>query len=253
MSQFKFSIITVVKNDQENILKTLKSVLKQKKLVNLEYIVIDGNSSDKTLKIINQYQNEIDKIISENDNGIYYAMNKGIKLATGNIIAFCNSGDELKDKGLHYIQKVFSRDNCDFVFGTIIRNYIGDKIIKHGYNEKRIYFNFDFATSHSCGFYVKKNIINEIGNYNVKYKCSSDYDFYYRLISTKNFKGGFTKKNEIVGEVASGGFSSKLSFFEHLIEETKIRIDNNQNKIMIIIIFINALLKRFLKRLNIKS
>ena len=107
MSQFKFSIITVVKNDQENILKTLKSVLKQKKLVNLEYIVIDGNSSDKTLKIINQYQNEIDKIISENDNGIYYAMNKGIKLATGNIIAFCNSGDELKDKGLHYIQKSF--------------------------------------------------------------------------------------------------------------------------------------------------
>ena len=253
MSQFKFSIITVVKNDQENILKTLKSVLKQKKLVNLEYIVIDGNSSDKTLKIINQYQNEIDKIISENDNGIYYAMNKGIKLATDNIIAFCNSGDELKDKGLHYIQKVFSRDNCDFVFGTIIRNYIGDKIIKHGYNEKRIYFNFDFATSHSCGFYVKKNIINEIGNYNVKYKCSSDYDFYYRLISSKNFKGGSTKENEIVGEVASGGFSSKLSFFEHLIEETKIRIDNNQNKIMIIIIFINALLKRFLKRSNIKS
>ena len=99
----------------------------------------------------------------------------------------------------------------------------------------------------------KKNIINEIGNYNVKYKCSSDYDFYYRLISSKNFKGGSTKENEIVGEVASGGFSSKLSFFEHLIEETKIRIDNNQNKIMIIIIFINALLKRFLKRSNIKS
>ena len=99
MPQLKFSIITVVKNDQENIIKTLKSVLKQKKLVNLEYIVIDGKSSDKTLNIINQYAKEIDKIISENDNGIYYAMNKGIDLATGDIIAVCNSGDELKDNG----------------------------------------------------------------------------------------------------------------------------------------------------------
>ena len=96
MSQLKFSIITVVKNDQENIIKTLKSVLKQKKLVNLEYIVIDGKSSDKTLNIINQYAKEIDKIISENDNGIYYAMNKGIDLATGDIIAFCNLGMNLK-------------------------------------------------------------------------------------------------------------------------------------------------------------
>ena len=253
MSQLKFSIITVVKNDQENIIKTLKSVLKQKKLVNLEYIVIDGKSSDKTLNIINQYAKEIDKIISENDNGIYYAMNKGIDLATGDIIAFCNSGDELKDNGLHYIEKIFLRDNCDFVFGTIIRNYIGDRIIKHGYNEKRINFNFDFATSHSCGFYVKRNIIDEIGKYNVRYKCSSDYDFYYRLISSKKFRGGFTEKSDVVGEVASGGFSSKLSFFEHLIEETKIRIDNNQNKILIIIIFINALIKNFFKRLNIKN
>ena len=67
----------------------------------------------------------------------------------------------------------------------------------------------------------KKNIIDEIGKYNVRYKCSSDYDFYYRLISSKKFRGGFTEKSDVVGEVASGGFSSKLSFFEHLIEETK--------------------------------
>ncbi len=248
MSQFKFSIITVVKNDQENILKTLKSVLIQKKQVDLEYIIIDGKSSDNTLEIINKFQNEIDKIVSENDNGIYDAMNKGINLSSGNIIAFCNSGDVLKKNGLLYVKNVFNRDKCDFVFGTTLRNYIGEKILKQGFNKKRIYFNFDFATTHSCGFYVKKEIIDIIGKYNVKYKCSSDYDYYFRLINSNKFFGSYTDKDEIVGEVASGGFSSKLSFFEHLIEETKIRIDNKQNKIFISIIFINALIKKFFKK-----
>ena len=169
MSQFKFSIITVVKNDQENILKTLKSVLNQKKQVDLEYIIIDGNSSDSTLNVVKQYKNEVDKIVSENDNGIYDAMNKGIEFSSGDVIAFCNSGDVLNENGLLHVKNVFVRDKCDFVFGTVLRNYIGEKIIKQGFDKKRIYFNFDFATAHSCGFYVKKKIIEEIGKYNVKY------------------------------------------------------------------------------------
>ena len=218
MSQFKFSIITVVKNDQENILKTLKSVLNQKKQVDLEYIIIDGNSSDSTLNVVKQYKNEVDKIVSENENGLLHVKN------------------------------VFVRDKCDFVFGTVLRNYIGEKIIKQGFDKKRIYFNFDFATAHSCGFYVKKKIIEEIGKYNVKYKCSSDYDFYYRLINSNKFHGSYTTKDEIVGEIASGGFSSTLSFFEHLIEETKIRIDNKQSKVIISIIFVNALIKNLFKK-----
>ena len=114
--------------------------------------------------------------------------------------------------------------------------------------KKRIYFNFDFATAHSCGFYVKKEVIDYLGEYNLKYKCSSDYDFYFRLIDSGKFSGSFTKKEDVVGEVASGGFSSKISFYNHLIEETKIRIDNNQNKILVFIIFLNAIFKRFLKK-----
>tara|TARA_B100001175_G_scaffold296818_1_gene286049 strand:+ start:2124 stop:2882 length:759 start_codon:yes stop_codon:yes gene_type:complete len=249
MSQFKFSIITVVKNDEENILRTLKSVLNQKNQVDLEYIIIDGKSSDNTLKIIKKFQNEVDKIISENDSGIYDAMNKGISLSSGDIIAFCNSGDVLKEHGLLHVKKIFDRDKCDFVFGTIIRNYIGEKILKQGFNKKRIYFNFDFATSHSCGFYIKKKIIDIIGKYNLKYKCSSDYDFYFRLINSNKFTGGYTNKDEIVGEVASGGYSSKLTFIDHLIEETKIRIDNGQNKFFISIIFVNALIKNIFKKI----
>ena len=247
MHQFKFSIITVVKNDQDNIEKTVKSVLDQRQRSNVEYIIIDGNSSDSSLSIINKYKDEVDKIISEKDNGIYDAMNKGILHSTGNIIAFCNSGDILYPNGLYYVEKEFILKKCDFVFGTVMRNYLGSKIIKKGFKEKRIQYNFDFATAHSTGFYAKKELINFIGNYNTKFKCSSDYDFYLRIINAKKFLGSSTTGDEIIGEVASGGFSSTLSFFDHLLEETKIRIKNKQNLFYVTLIFINAIFKKFLK------
>ena len=132
MSQFKFSIITVVKNDEKNIEKTIKSILNQKLNVEVEYIIVDGNSSDRTLEIINLYKNHINKIISENDEGIYYAMNKAISCSSGNIIGVCNSRDIIYPRGLFHIEKEFRTNNCDFVFGTVIRNYLGNKILKHG-------------------------------------------------------------------------------------------------------------------------
>jgi len=251
MHQFKFSIITVVKNDQYNIEKTIKSILDQRQYSEVEYIVIDGNSSDKSLSIINRYKNEIDKIISENDTGIYDAMNKGMLHTTGSIIAFCNSGDFLYPKGLFYVEKEFISKKCDFVFGTVKRNYLGSQIVKKGFNKKRIHYNFDFATAHSTGFYAKKELINFIGNYNTKFKCSSDYDFYMRMINANKFLGSSTTGNKIIGEVASGGYSSTLSFFDHLLEETKIRIKNKQNIFYIALIFINAIFKNYLNKIKI--
>ena len=87
MQKLLLSVITVVRNDEENIQKTIKSVINQKN-INYEYIIIDGDSKDDTLKKINKYKKKIHKIISEKDNGIYYAMNKGIKLAKGDVIVF---------------------------------------------------------------------------------------------------------------------------------------------------------------------
>ncbi len=248
MSHYNFSIITVVKNDQKNISKTIKSVLSQKNDVKLEYIIVDGKSTDSTMEIINHYKNEIDIIKSEEDFGIYDAMNKGLDLAKGEIVGFCNAGDLILPKGLLYVRNEFIQNNCDYVFGTVRRKYLKDTILKHGLNEKRIYYNFDFATAHSTGFYVKKKIINTIGKYNLSFKCSSDYDYYFRLIKSKKFLGSYTKINEIVGEVDKGGFSSKLTFTDHLIEETKIRIHNKQNIIFIFIIAINAIFKNLYKK-----
>ena len=89
------SIITVVKNDAINIEKTIKSIISQKNQ-DVEYLLIDGKSSDGTLQRAQRYHNKIDKIISSKDRGIYDAMNIGIKNSSGKYIGFCNSGDVLK-------------------------------------------------------------------------------------------------------------------------------------------------------------
>ena len=81
---------------------------------------------------------------------------------------------------------------------------------------------------------------------NTKFKISADYDLYFRLYKG-NYKGGFTSKNSKIGNVASGGYSSKVSFLNHLIEEAKIRIHNKQNIILVILIFLNSLIKNFKK------
>ena len=205
------------------------------------------------MAVINNYQKNINKIISENDDGIYDAMNKGIINSTGDIIAFCNSGDIFYDNSLSKVVNIFNNKNFDYVFGSVLRNYMGGKqILKYNLNPKRIFYNFDFATAHSTGFFLKKNVYKEIGYYNTKFKCSADYDLYFRLIK-KKYKGTVTGKNDIIGNVASGGYSSKVSFFNHVIEEAKIRLHNKQNLLIILLIFINSIIKNPLKFFKINT
>ena len=244
-----FSIVTVVKNDQANIQKTIKSIISQS-FNSFEYIVIDGKSTDKTIKEINNYKNKISYILSEKDRGIYFAMNKGIKIATGTFLLFVNSGDLLTKNALNIIYKLYSKNKeVDFIFGTVKRHYTTNTIIKSGYNKFRLNYNFDFATSHSTGFFIKLDSLKNVGNFNTKYKCSSDYDFYYRAIIKKELKGISTSKNKLIGIMKSGGHSSKISFFQHLFEETRIRYDNKQNLLIILLIFCNAMIKFGIKKI----
>ena len=243
----KFSVITVVKNDKFKISNTIKSVLNQT-YKNFEYIVVDGKSTDGTLKVLSKYKKKNNSLISKSDNGIYYAMNKGIKISKGEIIVFINSGDLFKKNALKLIRNLFEKNkSLDFVFGTVKRHYTKSTILKYGFNKNRLKYNFDFATAHSTGFFVKRKEIIKAGLFNTKYKCSADYDLYYKLLIKQNLKGTFTKKKDLVGEVMSGGFSSKLSFLDHLIEEVRIRYANQQNLLIIFIIMLNAITKHLLK------
>ena len=242
------SIITVVKNDELNIEKTIKSIISQKNN-EVEYIIIDGNSKDNTTHLIKKYKNKIDKILVNKDKGIYDAMNKGILYSKGKYVSFCNSGDIIRDNSLKIVLN-FLKQNIDVLFATVKRNYLGGYIIKSGFNLKRLSYNFDFATSHTTGFYIKKSIHKMIGYYDLKFKCSADYDFYLRLFKNKDILVKSTPKNKIIGEVQSGGFSSTFSPLQHLNEETRIRTKNNQNLILICIIYLNTLVKIFFKKLN---
>ncbi len=244
-----FSVITVVKNDERNIEKTIKSILNQN-FKNFEYLIIDGKSVDNTLVNIKKFKKKISYITSSKDKGIYFAMNKGAKVAKGDVVVFVNSGDKLRRNALSIVKKKFQeKKGISFVFGTVLRHYTKDTILKYGFSEKKLFYNFDFATSHSVGFFLKRKIFKKLGFFKTIYKYSADYDLYFRMIAIHKELGSYTKKKDIIGEVASGGFSSRISFINHLLEETKIRLDNKQNLFFVYLIFVNAIFKYFLKKL----
>lgn len=247
------SIITVVKNSESTIEKTIQSVLSQK-IENLEYIIIDGNSSDNTLGIIKKYEDKIDYWCCIEDEGIYDAMNYGLKLSRGKIIGLINSGDIYTNDSLKTVLKYFKKkEDISFLFGTVNRHYLGGNVIKKvGFNRKRIKYNFDSVTCHSTGFFIKNNIQKELGLYNTKYKCSSDYDLFYKLLIQNDYNGSSTTKEEIIGIVESGGFSSKYGYWKKLKEEMSIRIENNQSYFLILIIFFNSIIKHFFKLIKKK-
>jgi len=246
-----FSVITVVKNSENLILKTINS-LKNQSFKNFEYIIIDGASTDKTLEIILKNKEKLNFLISEKDKGIYYAMNKAIKISNGKVIVYVNSGDILTKNALSIINKTFMKQpNTDFVFGTVKRYYSNSVITKHSFNIDRLKYNFDFATSHSTGFFIKSDSLKKIGKFNTRYKCSADYDLYYRAIITNKLVGISTNKNQLIGIMQSGGFSSQVSFIDHLYEESLIRINNGQNFFWVSIIFLNAVIKNIFKKIKI--
>ncbi len=243
MKENLISIITVVKNAEDTIEKCINSVLNQS-YKNIQYIIIDGNSTDQTKKIINKYKNKISLIISEDDNGIWDAMNKGINLAKGEIIGFLNSDDYYYENSLEIVNKYFNNEDIDFLFGTV-KKY---KVI-HGYYPSIIKWSFGFYTSHSVGFFIKTSKHKEVGLYNTKY-LSADLDFFYKMIVNFNFKGISTKKTEILGTFGKGGYSSKINYIKHLKDLNSIRINNNQNKTFVMFLYFIKIIKKPIKFLK---
>ena len=157
------SVITVVFNDEKSIEETISSVLGQK-YSNLEYIIIDGGSTDSTLNIIKEYESSIDYWISEKDSGIYDAMNKGCNLAYGSGIIFLNSGDK-------FVGNVF---NLKPEIPSLLPCKINEKF-KANWNKKISSPKYGMPTSHQAMIFKNKKII-----YDLNYKYSSDYDYYIR-------------------------------------------------------------------------
>ena len=228
------SIITVVKNKSEYIQETIDSI-KNQKYKNIEHIIIDGVSTDGTVEIVKKNIDSIDYFVSEPDLGNYDAINKGISLCTGELIGIVNADDILlPDASLILLEYYKKYPEIDFFFGSVKKHWGTIS----GYYPKKIKYSWFFYTSHSTGFFLKRNVAKKNGKYSLKYKYSSDFDYFYRLIIHNKFKGMATKKDEIFGIFRPGGISATLNKEDHFFEKIQIRIDNNQNKIFIFLMLI---------------
>ena len=248
MKNLKISIITVVKNNKDTIEKNILSLINQN-YKNYEHIIIDGGSEDGTVDIINKYKKNIKYFISEKDNGIYDAMNKGIDKVEGDIIGILNADDCYLYNALEIVSDYFEKyGEIDFLFGSVKKH----KLL-HGFNPNKIFWTFGFYMSHSVGFFIKSEAQKKLGYYNTKYKYSSDYDLFFRMIVKFKMKGKATKKNEVMGHFGLSGLSSRLKYIDYLNENTQIRLDNGQNKFIVWCIHYLRFLKRIFRIIKEKK
>lgn len=200
----KISIITPAFNSAKTIEKTILSVVYQTHQCELEYIVIDGGSKDKTCDIIKKYHNYIDIFISEPDRGAYDAMNKGISLATGDIIGIINSDDWYNYGAIQLIEQIFtSYPETDIVYSPIDNYYKGEYVATFFPGElERLPIRFTLNHP-SC--FIRKSAYDLVGLYNTKYKIAADYDMILRLFLS-NFN--FHRVNTPLAAYSLNGMSS---------------------------------------------
>lgn len=177
----KVSIITISYNNEKDIRGTINSVIDQT-YDNIEYIVIDGGSDDKTLDIVEEYKRSISKVVSEPDKGIYDAINKGIKYSTGDIVGLIHAGDRLfDDTVIEDIVKHFKEHHCDASYGHSLFVDGTDKPVRVNKSPefKKRLFKRGWMPSHQS-VYIKREIFDNLGYYRIDLGGSGDYEFILR-------------------------------------------------------------------------
>jgi len=181
----KLSIITAVFNGADTIQDCINSVLSQT-YKDIEHIIIDGGSTDGTVGIIKKYQDKIAKFISEPDRGIYDAMNKGLKLATGDVVGFLHSDDFYSDdKVIEKVVNVFKKHNVDSCYGDLqyVDKYNTNKVIRYWKSSqyKHGSFKYGWHPPHPT-FFVKKEIYEKYGGFDTEFEVSADFELMLRFL-----------------------------------------------------------------------
>jgi len=186
----KVSIITVAYNSQATISDTIKSVINQT-YKDIEYIIIDGASTDNTMSIIEAYKDNIHTIVSEPDSGLYDAMNKGIQYATGDVIGILNSDDYYENNAvIEKIVNTIKQSNADVCYADL--NYVHpvntSKVIRRWKSGKfrKSSFYYGWMPPHPTIF-VKKRVYNKVGLFNLGLKSAADYELILRIFLKSNF------------------------------------------------------------------
>ena len=205
----KVTIITSCYNREQTIRGCIESVLSQD-YPDIEYIVVDGASKDNSLSIINEYKDKISKIISEPDHGMYEAINKGIRAATGDVIGLVHSDDFLfSNQTVSHIVQRFEETHADFLYGDglfvnpentdkVVRNWIGGTYrlwkVRHGW----------LPLHPTC--YIRRDVMERKGVYNESYKIAADSDFLFRYLLGGELSVTYLK--EYIVRMRMGGLST---------------------------------------------
>jgi glycosyltransferase involved in cell wall biosynthesis len=204
----KISLITVTFNAESTIEQCIKSVIGQT-YKNVEYIIIDGASTDNTIQIINNFENYIHHFLSEPDKGIYDAMNKGIALATGQVIGMLNADDVFADENvLSLVAEAFAKHEAEIIYGdldfvdqagAITRKWRSGKYLKG-------MFSWGWMPPHPT-FYCKKNLFNQFGFYSLNFGTAADYELMLRFMHLNHIDAYYIQK--VIIKMKIGGISNK--------------------------------------------
>ncbi|MGQ1786645.1 MULTISPECIES: glycosyltransferase family 2 protein [unclassified Saccharicrinis] len=204
------SIITATYNAGKTLESAITSVINQT-YPHIEYIVVDGGSKDETIGLVDKYRPFIHRYVSEPDNGIYDALNKGISMATGDIIGFLHADDLLDDDStIETMLNVLKNKNTDAIYGDLEYVQVNDptKVVRYWKSKpfKPSLLKAGWMPPHPTLF-LKKQVYDEIGLFNLNYKIAADYDFILRLFSNPNYSATYVPM--VITRMRVGGASNK--------------------------------------------
>lgn len=205
----KVSIITVTYNSEAYLEQTIRSVLSQS-YEDIEYIIVDGGSTDNTKHIISLYQNKISRFVSEKDKGIYDALNKGLAMASGDVIGILHSDDfYAHERVIEKVVKTFKDTQADALYANLCyvdaknTSKITRKWLSGEYKENS--FLYGWMPPHPT-FFVKKDVYKRIGHFDLNFKTSADYELMLRFIHKHRIKLAYL--NEYIVNMRVGGQSN---------------------------------------------
>lgn len=210
MSDLLISVITVSYNSVKTIAYAIESVLSQT-YPHIEFIIIDGASTDGTTAVVRSFGNKISKFISEPDHGIYDAINKGVLISSGDIVGILNSDDFFYDnRVIEKVAKSFSEHDVDAVYGDVqfVDSRNTSKIIRF-YSSKNFNiskFKYGFMPAHPS-FYVRRNIFEKLGYYKTDYKIAADFDLLVRFMYLNRIKCLYLEMTFL--SMRTGGISNR--------------------------------------------
>jgi len=207
----KVSLITTCRNRANTIENTILSVLGQD-YPNIEYIIIDGLSKDGSVEIIRKYQDKIAEFVSEPDGGVYNAINKGIKMATGDIIGLVHSDDKLYETStISRVVELFNYSDADLIYANGIYSNAKGVVRRVWYSGPfdKCKVRFGWLPLHTT-VYVKRDAMQKYGLYNETYRISSDTDFLIRYLYENDLKVCFMDR--VVVDMRMGGLSTSMKY-----------------------------------------